>query len=188
MNTEETLLRAVIERPHDQAARLVYADWLEEHGDPRAEFLRLEVELCEMPERHPNRAQVRERLKSLWQEFDADWLASVNRSPVEGCRFRFKCPKKWPQLQETDNRSVRFCEECRREVFYCKSAEDARYYIGLGFCVAVDAQVERTPGDIGDVVEQDVTLGLLAADEEDRISLGEFEEDPPRKRWWQFWR
>ena len=133
MNAEEPLLRAVMERPQDQVARLVYADWLEERGDPRAEFLRLEADLSEMPVLHRNRASVRGRLRALWQQLDADWLAAVNRSPVEGCRFRFKCPKKWPQLKETDNRSVRFCDECRREVFYCKSAEDARYYIGLGF-------------------------------------------------------
>jgi uncharacterized protein (TIGR02996 family) len=38
----EGLLRAIIENPEDDTPRLVYADWLEEHGDPdRAEFIRI---------------------------------------------------------------------------------------------------------------------------------------------------
>jgi uncharacterized protein (TIGR02996 family) len=42
----EALLAAIIDKPEDDAARLVYADWLEEHGnDPtRAEVIRLGVE------------------------------------------------------------------------------------------------------------------------------------------------
>jgi uncharacterized protein (TIGR02996 family) len=42
MTDRETLLRAIAENPADDAPRLVYADWLDEHGDPdRAEFIRL---------------------------------------------------------------------------------------------------------------------------------------------------
>ena len=38
---ESDLLRAVLESPYDDLPRLVYADWLEEHGQPeRAEFIR----------------------------------------------------------------------------------------------------------------------------------------------------
>ena len=49
------LLRAVVERPADDAPRLVYADWLDDHGDPAwAEFIRLQVaaagEPCLNPE------------------------------------------------------------------------------------------------------------------------------------------
>lgn len=39
----EGLLRAVCANPDDSGARLVYADWLEDHGQPeRAEFIRLQ--------------------------------------------------------------------------------------------------------------------------------------------------
>src|SRR5829696_7436743 len=42
----EALLRAIIENPEDDAPRLVFADWLDEHGEPdRAEFIRLQIEL-----------------------------------------------------------------------------------------------------------------------------------------------
>ena len=44
MTDREALLRAVIENPADDAPRLVYTDWLDEHGDPdRAEFIRLAI-------------------------------------------------------------------------------------------------------------------------------------------------
>src|SRR5262249_36968134 len=33
-------LDAILEAPEDDAVRLIYADWLEEQGDPRGEFIR----------------------------------------------------------------------------------------------------------------------------------------------------
>lgn len=46
-------LRAVLEDPADDHARLVYADWLEEHGErparDRAKFIRAQVSLAQMP-------------------------------------------------------------------------------------------------------------------------------------------
>ena len=47
MNEREALLRAVLEAPDDDAPRLVYADWLEEHGEAeRAEFIRVDCALA----------------------------------------------------------------------------------------------------------------------------------------------
>jgi uncharacterized protein (TIGR02996 family) len=49
---EDALLAAIILHPHEDTPRLVYADWLQEHGDEeRAEFIRAECEIarhCEM--------------------------------------------------------------------------------------------------------------------------------------------
>jgi uncharacterized protein (TIGR02996 family) len=45
MTDRLALIRAIIENPDDDAPRLIYADWLDEHGDPeRAELIRLECE------------------------------------------------------------------------------------------------------------------------------------------------
>jgi len=39
---ERALIQAIIAAPDDDLPRLVYADWLEEHGRPeRAEFIRM---------------------------------------------------------------------------------------------------------------------------------------------------
>jgi uncharacterized protein (TIGR02996 family) len=40
--SEEAFLRAIADLPYDIEPRLVYADWLEEHGDPRAQKVRAE--------------------------------------------------------------------------------------------------------------------------------------------------
>ncbi len=48
---EEALLAAVLADPGDDAPRLVYADWLDEHGEPeRAEFIRVQIDLDRMAE------------------------------------------------------------------------------------------------------------------------------------------
>ena len=45
MTDESTFLRAIAAFPDDDGPRLVYADWLDERGDPRAEFIRLQCSL-----------------------------------------------------------------------------------------------------------------------------------------------
>src|SRR5262245_19453619 len=48
----EAILQSVIDHPEDDAPRLVYADWCEDHGDPdRAEFIRVQVELARLAPR-----------------------------------------------------------------------------------------------------------------------------------------
>src|SRR5260370_37026404 len=49
-----TFLRAIDENPDDDGPRLVYADWLEEHGDTaRAEVIRVQCELARLAPRKP---------------------------------------------------------------------------------------------------------------------------------------
>lgn len=46
----DALLRAICEQPWENTPRLIYADWLEENGQPeRAEFIRLQIELEGIP-------------------------------------------------------------------------------------------------------------------------------------------
>jgi uncharacterized protein (TIGR02996 family) len=44
--TNQDFIDAILAEPGDDAPRLIYADWLEERGNPRAEFIRLQVELA----------------------------------------------------------------------------------------------------------------------------------------------
>ena len=44
---EAALLQSIAQEDVDNVARLVFADWLEEHGEsPRADFLRVQCELA----------------------------------------------------------------------------------------------------------------------------------------------
>jgi uncharacterized protein (TIGR02996 family) len=61
-------LRGLLEhcaRTHDDTPRLVLADWLEEHGDFRAEFVRAAVEFDRTPPYDFKRFQLGERLRAL---------------------------------------------------------------------------------------------------------------------------
>ena len=59
MTTEDALLAAIWESPHDDLPRLVYADFLDESGDPakaaRAEFIRVQCELAKLSGREDER-------------------------------------------------------------------------------------------------------------------------------------
>jgi uncharacterized protein (TIGR02996 family) len=48
MTQEEILIHRVLDRPDDDAPRLDYAAFMTEKGDPRGEFVRIEVELARM--------------------------------------------------------------------------------------------------------------------------------------------
>jgi uncharacterized protein (TIGR02996 family) len=83
MSDETALLAAIRAAPADDAPRLVYADWLDEHGRPeRAEFIRVQCELA----RHKNRALRRREAELLATHHDA--FAAHLAAP--GLRFRFE--------------------------------------------------------------------------------------------------
>ena len=85
MSDELAFLRGLLTSPEDDTLRLVYADWLEERGDPRAAFLRLEVALHRTETDARTRKQ-RERLHQARSALDARWLAQVDR-PQAGWRI-----------------------------------------------------------------------------------------------------
>ena len=60
------LLRAVIAAPDDDLPRLVYADWLDEHGDPDlAEFIRVQCRLAATTPADPDWIDLRDRESEL---------------------------------------------------------------------------------------------------------------------------
>jgi uncharacterized protein (TIGR02996 family) len=79
MSTEQALLAAIWEHPHDDTPRLVYADWLEETGDPasaaRAEFIRVQCELARLDEYDPRVPGLRKRKGQLKRLNDQAWKA-----------------------------------------------------------------------------------------------------------------
>ena len=49
MQTEaEAFLQRIRAFPDDDAPRLVFADWLDEQGDPRGEFIRVQIALAQL--------------------------------------------------------------------------------------------------------------------------------------------
>src|SRR5262245_55720746 len=75
MSDDDAFLQAVLDRPDDDAPRLVYADWLEEHGDPdRAEFIRVQIEQARLPQGDRRGPALRKREKGLLKANKKAWL------------------------------------------------------------------------------------------------------------------
>jgi uncharacterized protein (TIGR02996 family) len=150
--TEDPFLRSIRERPDDEETRLVYADWLEDRGDDaslaRARFIRLEQEAATTSS--GRLVEISRELQRLAGGIEPAWLAVVSRPRIEKCEvgFEFECPQNWDRLAPTAAASVRFCSECRRNVYYCATREEALDHAVCGNCVAVDARVLRRGGDL----------------------------------------
>jgi uncharacterized protein (TIGR02996 family) len=77
--THQDFIDAILAEPGDDVPRLIYADWLEERGDPRAEFIRVQVEMATLarplerksmyghPMPQPRNRKDAARLQVLWQ-------------------------------------------------------------------------------------------------------------------------
>jgi uncharacterized protein (TIGR02996 family) len=81
---DAALLRAVLANPADDAPRLVYADWLDERGDPRGEYLRADLEVARPQPRGRWFLEKVERAQELQARCDPGWVLAVSR----GCRGR----------------------------------------------------------------------------------------------------
>jgi uncharacterized protein (TIGR02996 family) len=104
MAEDADFIEAILAAPDDEDLRLIYADWLEERGDPRNPYLRAEVR------------QLRKRgdaggsaLWSLQAQVDPIWAAMVSRAPfgilVPGLTFSDTGPKIGPaQLKKIEKR------------------------------------------------------------------------------------
>jgi uncharacterized protein (TIGR02996 family) len=66
----EAFLADICECPSDDAPRLIFADWLEEHGDPEwARFIRLQCRLACLATDGPQRALLMAQERGMWEEF-----------------------------------------------------------------------------------------------------------------------
>jgi uncharacterized protein (TIGR02996 family) len=154
MSEEAGFLSAIQQAPADETARLVYADWLDEQGDPaktaRAEFIHLELQMAKVPEQSINRIRWLNKLRKLAANIDARWLAIVSHPRLEACRmqFQFECPKQWDKLTPTKDAKVRFCESCKQQVHFCTTLREARSRAAQRQCVAVTLGLIRRPGDL----------------------------------------
>src|SRR5438477_13205900 len=87
-------LAAIRAAPDDDAPRLIYADWLDEHGQPeRAEFIRVQIELAKSPADGRHSARLKKREKQLLEEFEGEWTEPLSEFVFDDytdhpCKFR----------------------------------------------------------------------------------------------------
>jgi uncharacterized protein (TIGR02996 family) len=70
---EAAFLDRVCADPDDDAPRLIFADWLDERGDPRGEFIRVQVALARLPAVDSRRDTLVDREAALLGRFHAPW-------------------------------------------------------------------------------------------------------------------
>jgi uncharacterized protein (TIGR02996 family) len=70
-------LEALAAQPEDDSVRLIYADWLEERGDLRGEYLRITVALARLLVDDLHAEDLRRRADELRQQIDPRWRALV---------------------------------------------------------------------------------------------------------------
>jgi uncharacterized protein (TIGR02996 family) len=71
---DDAFLQSIIESPDDDSPRLIYADYLEEHGQPeRAEFIRLQCQRALMRADDLKAAELEAREQELLKEHEEEW-------------------------------------------------------------------------------------------------------------------
>jgi uncharacterized protein (TIGR02996 family) len=81
---DEAFIRAIVDSPGEDTPRLVYADWLDEHDDPRGPYLRAEVEWAK-PWRSGERPVGSPELRELARGLEPVWVARISRPPLGVC-------------------------------------------------------------------------------------------------------
>jgi uncharacterized protein (TIGR02996 family) len=87
MTDGDALRRAVIESPDEDTPRLIYADWLEENGQPeRAAFIRAQIEAASAERFGPQARAAAPRAEELLKKHRAAWTAHIRNL---GAYFHF---------------------------------------------------------------------------------------------------
>ncbi len=69
-----TFIQAIQASPGDEVPRLVYADWLDDQGDPRGELIRVQCELARRPANDLERKRLEQRADELLDDYGELWL------------------------------------------------------------------------------------------------------------------
>ena len=88
MNYDEAFVQEVRTNPQDDTPRLIFADYLDEAGDPRGEFIRVQVELSNLPVHDPGRRSLEAREAELLETFGEEWLAPLRELGAQGTSVR----------------------------------------------------------------------------------------------------
>ena len=86
-STEAAFREAIRLSPDEDLPRLVYADWLEEQGDPLGEFIRVQCELARLPWYDPRCRRLKRRELQLLAEHRREWSRDLH---IHGARIGFQ--------------------------------------------------------------------------------------------------
>jgi uncharacterized protein (TIGR02996 family) len=78
VSLEQSFLADILSNPGDDTPRLVYADWLTDHGDePRAELIRVQCRAERLPPGDPERQKLEAQAKELLDAHLDEWVGPL---------------------------------------------------------------------------------------------------------------
>lgn len=86
MTHDDAFVQAILENPDDDTPRLIYADWLDERGDPRGEFVRIQCYLAAIPADDERRSLLEQYERELLARHQERWLGEL-RPLLSGWTF-----------------------------------------------------------------------------------------------------
>lgn len=97
MPTDADFRREIAARPADGVLRLAYADWLDEHADPRADLVRVETAMRPLPVFSDEYWELRAARAALRPRFDPAWLAEMGYGTRYEPVFAHGFPASWKE-------------------------------------------------------------------------------------------
>jgi uncharacterized protein (TIGR02996 family) len=83
---DDAFLSAIHADPDDESLRLIYADWLDEHGDDlgraRAELIRAQCELERLPPDDERRPGLEKRVRRLVKDHGKVWTEPMRKTKL----------------------------------------------------------------------------------------------------------
>jgi uncharacterized protein (TIGR02996 family) len=153
VNDESALLAAILAAPEDDAPRLVFADWLDEHGNATwADLIRVQIGVARDPS-----AALRQRLKDLWSgrggwappdSFRIGGAPAVKRSHLGRVEW-IDAETREPFLAATVERGFVSAVECSLAAFL-EHAEDVVTRLPVTAVELTDADPFSEPDFLGD--------------------------------------
>lgn len=84
---EAAFLESIQADPEDDGPRMIFADWLDEQGDPRGELIRLQCALARLSPEDGRRPDLEAREREVYEANESAWTEPL-RGLVDGWEFR----------------------------------------------------------------------------------------------------
>ena len=147
---DEAFVRVIRERPDDDAARLVYADWLDERDDPRAAYLRAEAEWAALRPADEQYRPLYRRVSQLAAGLKPEWFAAVSRIASQVRQTLKALPNEFKQPPVSTHNRRRLWEEAGNaldSVFvdtFGRESATQRFYLPADF-LALECVIDCRP-------------------------------------------
>ena len=86
-------------------------------------------------------------------------MSNHEKFEIKNC-FEFVCPLKWDNLEKTDNKNVRFCGSCEKQVFKATDLDSFSKLANENKCVAY-IENEGVPTIMGETIPPTLNNDLL---------------------------